>query len=171
MFIQLAVGIERQFGFAHWSWVDVDQINARIGQLGELFQIVAAIDDAGVQQRRRTSGLPRCRGRHFRFAGGNPIFCHGRTLPGQGISRKPQGANLGHGDPCGSKQRRPHVIDAATCGVVFPVRVLVLIAGPAGRGNAYRNGRNSTRSVMSGGSYTLAINSKSRTAWPMVIAS
>jgi hypothetical protein len=32
------------------GWIDVDQINAGIGQLGELFEIVAAIDDAGVEQ-------------------------------------------------------------------------------------------------------------------------
>jgi len=38
----VAVGVERR--------IDVDQINAGIGQLGELFEIVAAIDDAGVEQ-------------------------------------------------------------------------------------------------------------------------
>ena len=38
----VAVGVERR--------VNVDQIHAGVGQLGELFQIVAAINDAGVQQ-------------------------------------------------------------------------------------------------------------------------
>ncbi len=39
----VAVGIEGR--------VNVDQIHAGIGQLGELFQIVAAINDAGVEKR------------------------------------------------------------------------------------------------------------------------
>ena len=38
----VAVRVERR--------VDVDQIHARGGQLPELFEIVAAIDDAGVDQ-------------------------------------------------------------------------------------------------------------------------
>ena len=36
----VAIRVERR--------VDVDQINAGIGQLGESFEIVAAIDDAGI---------------------------------------------------------------------------------------------------------------------------
>jgi len=48
----VAVGVERR--------VDVDQVNATIGQLGELFEVVAAVDDARVDERRRP---PRwCRG-------------------------------------------------------------------------------------------------------------
>ena len=42
----VAVGVERR--------IDVDQVNAVIGQLGELFEVVAAVDDAGVDQRRWT---------------------------------------------------------------------------------------------------------------------
>jgi len=38
----VAVGVE--------GWVNVNQIHAGVGQLGELFQIVAAIDDAGVEE-------------------------------------------------------------------------------------------------------------------------
>ena len=38
----VAVGVERR--------VNVDQIHAGVGQLGELFQIVAAINDAGVEE-------------------------------------------------------------------------------------------------------------------------
>jgi len=81
----VAVGVERR--------IDVDQIDARVRQLGQLFQIVAAIDDAGVQQRRRPAGLARRGGQRgtLRFGGGNPIFCHfchGRILPGQASSRK-----------------------------------------------------------------------------------
>jgi hypothetical protein len=59
-----AVGVKGQFGVAHWSRIDVDQINAGIGQLGELFEIIAArlsspksaIDDAGIEQGRRPTG-------------------------------------------------------------------------------------------------------------------
>jgi len=39
----VAVGVEGR--------VNVNQIHAGIGQLGELFQIVAAVNDAGVEQR------------------------------------------------------------------------------------------------------------------------
>ena len=39
----VAVGVEGR--------VNVNQIHAGVGQLGELFQIVAAINDAGVEQR------------------------------------------------------------------------------------------------------------------------
>ncbi len=38
----VAVGVE--------GWVNVNEVNAGIGQFGELFQIVAAIDDAGVEE-------------------------------------------------------------------------------------------------------------------------
>ena len=41
--IVVAVGVEGR--------VNVNQIHAGIGQLGELFQIVAAINDAGVEER------------------------------------------------------------------------------------------------------------------------
>ena len=41
----VAVGVERR--------IDVDQVDAGIGQLGELFEVVAAVDDAGVEQGRR----------------------------------------------------------------------------------------------------------------------
>ena len=44
----VAIGVERR--------IDVDQINAGIGQLGELFEIVAAVDDARVEQGRRPGG-------------------------------------------------------------------------------------------------------------------
>src|SRR6266511_4980996 len=40
----LAVGVER--------WIDVDQIDAGIGQVLELFQAIAAVADAGVEQSR-----------------------------------------------------------------------------------------------------------------------
>ena len=37
----------------HWlGRVNVNQVNAGVGQLGELFQIVAAINDAGVEEGR-----------------------------------------------------------------------------------------------------------------------
>ena len=39
----VAVGIE--------GWVNVDQIDAGIGEMAELFEVVAAVDDAGVEQR------------------------------------------------------------------------------------------------------------------------
>ena len=39
----VAVGVE--------GWVDVDQVHARGRELGELFEVVAAVDDAGVHQR------------------------------------------------------------------------------------------------------------------------
>ncbi len=39
----VAVGVEGR--------VNVNQIHAGVGQLGELFQIVAAINDAGVEER------------------------------------------------------------------------------------------------------------------------
>ena len=41
------VGVERR--------IDVNQINARIRQLLQLLQIVAAINDSGIEQRRRLS--------------------------------------------------------------------------------------------------------------------
>ena len=40
--IVVAVGVE--------GWVNVNQIHAGVGQLGELFQIVAAVYDAGVEE-------------------------------------------------------------------------------------------------------------------------
>jgi hypothetical protein len=40
----VAIGVERR--------VNVNQVNAGVGQFGELFQIVAAINDAGVEERR-----------------------------------------------------------------------------------------------------------------------
>src|ERR1035441_8819073 len=45
----VAVGVEGR--------VNVNQIHTGIGQLGELFQIVAAINDAGVEEGRGTGGL------------------------------------------------------------------------------------------------------------------
>jgi hypothetical protein len=33
--------------------IDVDQIDAAVRELGELFEIIPAVDDAGVEQRRR----------------------------------------------------------------------------------------------------------------------
>ena len=46
----IAVGVEGR--------VNVNQIHAGIGQLGELFQIVAAIDDAGVEEGAWTTPHP-----------------------------------------------------------------------------------------------------------------
>jgi hypothetical protein len=42
--------------------VDVDQIDARLRQLARLFEIIAAINDAGVDQRRGFGGLRHARG-------------------------------------------------------------------------------------------------------------
>ena len=42
----IAIGVERR--------VNINQIDATIGQFGKLFEIVATVDDAGVHQRRRT---------------------------------------------------------------------------------------------------------------------
>ncbi len=46
----VAVGIE--------GWIDAPpaQIDAGIGEMAELFEVVAAVDDAGVQQRGRPAG-------------------------------------------------------------------------------------------------------------------
>src|ERR1017187_4399852 len=46
----VAVGVEGR--------VNVNQIHAGIGQLGELFQIVAAVNDAGVEEGRWTTLTP-----------------------------------------------------------------------------------------------------------------
>ncbi len=57
-----------------------------IGQLGELFEIVAAIDDAGVEQSGRSARGSRCGsgggGFGEGFCGG-PLFGHAITLTGQ----------------------------------------------------------------------------------------
>jgi len=50
----VAVGIERR--------IDVDQVDAGVGEFGELFEVVAAVDDAGVEQRRRAAGAGNRRG-------------------------------------------------------------------------------------------------------------
>jgi len=42
LMLNRAVGIERR--------IDVDQINARIGEFGELFEIVTAVDDASIDK-------------------------------------------------------------------------------------------------------------------------
>ena len=60
----IAVRVER--------WIDVDQIHASIGQFGELVDIIAAIDDAGVEQRRRAS----VREFNGRWWNGRGFFCH-----------------------------------------------------------------------------------------------
>src|SRR5262245_6877799 len=44
----VAVGVERR--------VNVDEVNALVGELGELFEIVAAVDDAGVDEGGGLSG-------------------------------------------------------------------------------------------------------------------
>jgi hypothetical protein len=54
----VAVGVEGR-AFAALMWlrlrrrVNVNEINAGVGQLGELFQIVAAVNDASVEQGKR----------------------------------------------------------------------------------------------------------------------
>src|ERR1035438_6960384 len=52
----VAVGVEGR--------VNVNQIHAGVGQLGELFQIVAAVNDAGVEEGRWTSRTTLTRLRH-----------------------------------------------------------------------------------------------------------
>jgi len=83
--IVVAVGVEGR--------VNVNQIHAGIGQLGELFQIVAAINDAGVEERGGLGGtpphpgpLPVRRGEGGRRPGegfrAGKLFCHARSLRG-----------------------------------------------------------------------------------------
>ena len=62
----VAVGIGRR--------VNVDQIHAGIGQLGELFLIVAAMDDAGVEEG----------GGFGRFAGGARTVAACQDIENQG---------------------------------------------------------------------------------------
>ena len=42
------------------AWIDVNQIDALIRQLGELFEIVTAVDHPRVEQRRRPRTPRRC---------------------------------------------------------------------------------------------------------------
>ena len=65
----IAVAVERR--------IDVDQINAVIGQLGELFEIVTAIDNAGVEQSRRSTRRSR---RGMCTLGRIPLFRHSLNL-------------------------------------------------------------------------------------------
>ena len=70
------------FDAVEWR-IDVDQINARIGQFGELFEVVAAIDDAGVEQRRRTAGRMSGGGGNdllCQWFCGGPLLCHGGKI-------------------------------------------------------------------------------------------
>ena len=54
-------------GYVISRQIDVDQVNARIRQLGELFEIVAAVDDARVEQRGASDRVSHDTGRLFSF--------------------------------------------------------------------------------------------------------
>jgi hypothetical protein len=70
----IAIAVERR--------IDVDQIHAMVGQLGELFEVVAAIDDAGVEQCRRFTRFDGSRRGRDRFAG-KPLLGHARRITRQ----------------------------------------------------------------------------------------